>query len=93
MDITHEQEDNKGLFIAASDGKKAGEMTYSRAGDQLIIIDHTDVEEDFRGQGVGDKLVREAVQFARDNNIKIVPLCPFARSVFRKNEDISDVLR
>lgn len=79
-------------FIAESDGKKVGEMTYSQAGNDKIIIDHTDVNPEFKGQGVGKLMVMAAVEFARENSIKILPLCPFAKAVFDKNEDIQDVL-
>jgi predicted GNAT family acetyltransferase len=34
----------------------------------------------------------EAVQYARENNLKILPLCPFAKSVFDKTEEIQDLL-
>ncbi|HLT65455.1 MAG TPA: GNAT family N-acetyltransferase [Flavobacterium sp.] len=88
MEIKHIEQ----AFIAESDGKKAGEMTYSQAGNDKIIIDHTDVNPEFKGQGVGKLMVMTAVEFARENSIKILPLCPFAKAVFDKNEDIQDVL-
>ncbi|UUC44487.1 GNAT family N-acetyltransferase [Flavobacterium cerinum] len=92
--ITIEQtnNDNKGFFKAVSDGKEAGLMTYSWAGSDKIIIDHTEVNPDFKGLNVGKNMVMEAVAFARKNHIKILPLCPFAKSVFDKNTDIHDVL-
>ncbi len=34
----------------------------------------------------------EVVKFARENKIKIIPLCPFAKSVFDRLEEIKDVL-
>ncbi len=92
MEINHRKEENKGAFIATIDGAKAGEMTYSKAGDTLIIIDHTEVDPAFGGQGVGKKMVLAAVDFARENNIKILPLCPFAKATLDKNKDIQDVL-
>lgn len=92
MEIIHEQKENKGAFIAMSDGKKAGEMTYSKAGDDKIIIDHTEVDEAFGGQGVGKKMVLEAVKFARENHIKIFPLCPFVKATFQKDASLQDVL-
>lgn len=92
MEINHRKEENKGAFIATENGAKAGEMTYSKAGDTLIIIDHTEVDPAFGGQGVGKKMVLAAVDFARENNIKILPLCPFAKATFDKNKDIQDVL-
>ncbi|MET0943837.1 MAG: GNAT family N-acetyltransferase, partial [Flavobacterium sp.] len=74
------------------DGKEAGKMTYTWAGDSKFIIDHTEVNEGFNGKGVGKKLLMKAVEYARNNNLKIIPLCPFAKSVFDKTEDIRDVL-
>ena len=92
MTIEQTNNDNKGFFKAVSDGKDAGLMTYSWAGSDKIIIDHTEVNPDFKGQNVGKNMVMEAVAFARKNHIKILPLCPFAKSVFDKNTDIHDVL-
>ncbi len=92
MEINHRKEENKGAFIATENGAKAGEMTYSKAGDTLIIIDHTEVDPAFGGQGVGKKMVLAAVDFARENNIKILPLCPFAKAAFDKDASIQDVL-
>lgn len=92
MEINHRKEENKGAFIATENGAKAGEMTYSKAGDTLIIIDHTEVDSAFGGQGVGKKMVLAAVDFARENNIKILPLCPFAKAAFDKDATIQDVL-
>ena len=92
MEINHRKEENKGAFIATENGAKAGEMTYSKAGDTLIIIDHTEVDAAFGGQGVGKKMVLAAVDFARENNIKILPLCPFAKAAFDKDSTIQDVL-
>ncbi|MFC4689905.1 GNAT family N-acetyltransferase [Dokdonia genika] len=93
MEITLKKKDNKGFAIASKDGKKAGAMTYSRASKELIIIDHTEVEDTFKGQGVGKQLLYKIVAMARENDVKIIPLCPFANAMFKKNEDIQDVLK
>ncbi len=92
MEVTHKQLQQKGAFIAQEEGIKAGEMTYSRAGEDRIIIDHTEVDPAFKGKGVGKILVMNAVSYARENGIKILPLCPFAKATFDKNPDIQDVL-
>lgn len=68
-------------------------MTYSVAGSELIIIDHTDVEPAYNGKGVGKQMLYKIVEMAREKNIKIIPLCPFAASIFRKSDDIKDVLK
>ena len=92
MEVTHKQLQQKGAFIAQEEGIKSGEMTYSRAGEDRIIIDHTEVDPAFKGKGVGKILVMNAVSYARENGIKILPLCPFAKATFDKNPDIQDVL-
>ncbi len=92
MEINHKQQETKGAFIAEENGTKAGEMTYSKAGTEKIIIDHTEVNPEFKGRGVGKEMVLAAVDYARKNNIKILPLCPFAKATFDRNKDIQDVL-
>ena len=73
------------------DGEKLAELTYSVAGSR-VILDHTDVDDRLRGQGAGKQLVTAAVEWARKENRKLMPLCPFARSVFDKTRDYADVL-
>lgn len=85
--------DTKGIFYIESDGVRTAEMTYSKAGESLIIIDHTDVSDVLRGEGAGKKMVLEAVALARNHKIRILPLCPFAKSVFDKTPEIQDVLK
>lgn len=92
MQIQQVNDGRKGYFEATEEEKQAGKMTYTWAGDSKFIIDHTEVNEDFSGKGVGKKLLMAAIEYARTNNIKIIPLCPFAKSVFDKTEEIRDVL-
>ena len=92
MTIEQFNRESKGFFKASEDGKEAGRMTYSWAGNDKFIIDHTEVNPDFKGKNVGLQLVMAAVDFAREKNLKIIPLCPFAKSVIDKKEEIRDVL-
>jgi len=89
--IEREDGPSGGAYRMKVDGHSA-EMTFSRAGERLIIIDHTDVPAALRGQGVGEKLVARAVADAREAGKKIVPLCPFAAAQFRKHPEYADVL-
>ena len=92
LEVKQINRETKGEFIATFDGNKAGVMTYSWAGADKIIIDHTEVEPAYNGKGVGKEMVYKAVEFARENNLKIIPLCPFAKSVFDKTPTFKDVL-
>jgi uncharacterized protein len=92
MNIKQIEHGSKGAFIIEEESERLGEMTYSKAGDRLIIIDHTDVSDKLRGQGAGKKMVLAAVDYARKNNLKILPLCPFAKATFDRTSEIQDVL-
>lgn len=92
MNIQQQETDTKGSFFVSDAGDRLAEMSYSKAGTSLIIIDHTEVSDLLRGQGAGKKLVEAAVEYARKSGIKILPLCPFARSVFDKMPEWADVL-
>lgn len=92
MTIDRVEDGGKGAFVALDNGQEAGLMTYVWAGQDRIIIDHTEVNPDHKGKGLGKQMVMKAVEFARAEGIKIVPLCPFAKSVFDKVPEIRDVL-
>lgn len=68
-------------FLRAADGAEA-EMIFTKVGEHEITIDHTEVPEAFRGQGVGAKLVARAVEDARAAGTKITPLCPSPQRSF-----------
>lgn len=67
-------------------------MTYSWAGKDKFIIDHTEVAPEFSGKGIGKKMLVKAVEYARENGIKIIPLCPFAKKMMLKDTELQDVL-
>lgn len=92
MEIIQENDEKRGTFKAIENGTEAGSMTYTWAGPTKFIIDHTDVNPEFKGKGVGKQMLMKAVAYARANNLKIMPLCPFAKSVFDKDAEIGDVL-
>jgi hypothetical protein len=92
IEIKQIKEVTKGRFAAMDDGKEAGAIFYTSAGELKLILDHTEVDDDYRGQSIGKKILMYIVEFARENNIKIIPLCPYAKSVFDKTESIRDVL-
>jgi uncharacterized protein len=92
MLIQHRQIKGKGLFFVEVDGNILAEMVYTMAAPDKMIIEHTEVSDELRGKNVGNQLLHTAVEYARAKNIKIIPLCPFASSVFKKKPEYADVL-
>ena len=68
------------------------EMVYVMAGPKKMIIEHTEVDESLKGQGIGAKLLESLVDYVRKEEIKVIPLCPFAKATFKKRSDLQDVL-
>lgn len=93
MEVKHREDGNKGAFYVEIDGHQEALMTYTHAGPKKIIIDHTEVSDKLKGEGVGYKLVEASVEYMRANGLKAIPLCPFANAVFKKRgESYADVL-
>ena len=90
-DVRREERPTGGRYTLVVDGHES-EMTYSRASAQLIIIDHTGVHDALRGRGVGQVLVTRAVEDARREGFKIIPLCPFAKAQFQRHPEWRDVV-
>jgi predicted GNAT family acetyltransferase len=92
MEIQRSENGNRGeFFIKKNDGQLAL-MTYKKSGDDKIVIDHTEVDPNYRGKGLGEDLVAAGVEYARENNLKIVAACPFAKKVIDDNPAFRDTL-
>jgi predicted GNAT family acetyltransferase len=61
-------------------------LTYERTENDLVLL-HTEVPLDLRGHHVGEHLVRAALEIARDEGLRIVPMCPFAKSYLQDHRD------
>lgn len=92
MEIKHEFDGKKGAFYLQEADKRLAEMVYVMAGDAKMIIEHTEVDDSLKGQGIGKKLQAELIKYVREKNIKVLPLCPFAKAMFDKNVEWQDVL-
>jgi predicted GNAT family acetyltransferase len=92
MLIHHTQKGSKGVFYVGEDEDPIAELVYTKPAFDKMILEHTEVAEELKGQNVGYQLVEAAVEYARLHQFKILPLCPFANAVFRKKPEYRDVL-
>ncbi len=65
--------------------------TYRRRGD-TIVIPHVEAPLPLRGKGTAGRLMTAIADYARDHRLKVAPLCPYARSWFRRHPDRADLL-
>jgi predicted GNAT family acetyltransferase len=92
MEIQNKKVGTKGIFYIEKDKKIVAEMVYTMPSADKMIIEHTEVSEALKGQNIGLRLVKNAADYARKNNLKIIPLCPFTLAMFKKQpEEYADV--
>ena len=77
-------------FEMAVDGERAI-AAYQREGD-TIVFTHTVVPPAIEGRGVGSKLVRAALDAARDQHLTVVPQCPFVAAYIERHPEYRDLV-
>ncbi|MCG9791440.1 GNAT family N-acetyltransferase [Flavobacterium algicola] len=90
--ITITDNNKGGTFKLIADEKTIGQMTFRYDSSSKIVIDHTEVDEDYNGKGFAKRLVERAIDFAKEKNSKIVPLCSFAKAYFDKHPELNDMV-
>lgn len=85
MQIEHKQANGGGTFFINDGEINIAEMVYSIGSGGEMIIEHTEVDKALQGKNIGTELVDKAVEYARTNNMKIIPVCRFANAIIRRN--------
>ena len=85
------REGHNKFYINDEQGKQIAEIVFVPTGENLAIIEHTDVDESLKGQGIGKQLVAKVVEKMRWEKRKIIPLCPFAKHEFDKTREYDDI--
>ncbi len=91
--IIREEGETSGRYVARIPGKPEAEMTYSKAGEKILIINHTGVPKELGGMGVGKALVEFMVHDVRQRALKVIPLCPFTKATLEKHPEWQDILK
>ncbi|QHA93129.1 GNAT family N-acetyltransferase [Bacillus sp. N1-1] len=80
------------FFVGENPDAPLAEIHWVHTGSKQMIVDHTYVSEELRGEGIGEALVERVVSYAREEGKKIIPLCPFTKSRINQHEEYQDVL-
>ncbi len=77
-------------YTIAVDGKTVGFAEFADRGDQRVFY-HTEIDPDFGGRGLATVLVKEALDVARDDGKRIVPVCSMVGTVLKKHPEFDDI--
>ena len=92
MQIQHDVLPNGGIFFIEKQQYKLAEITYMWKNEDIIIANHTWVDDSLRGQGVARELLDALVNFTRQNKLKIVPACSYVDVIFRRDQSFADII-
>jgi predicted GNAT family acetyltransferase len=88
-EVSNNEAENR--FELHSGGKMAF-LAYRRT-PRGIILTHAETPAEIEGQGLGAKVVRAALEFARGQGLKVVPQCPFVAWYIRQHQEYADLVR
>lgn len=81
------------FFVGDDELNPEAKIVYSVDDDGDYVIEETHVNDELEGQGVGSQLVETMVEFAKQEDKKIVPLCPFAKDVMEKDDSMKQLIK
>ena len=70
---------------------RAGFLAYRRERDAVVLF-HTEVDTEFEGQGLGSRLVGDALADLRNRGLQVVPVCPFVGDFLRRHPEQQNMI-
>ncbi len=72
-------------------GDQTAFLSYRHVGGSLTL-DHTEVPPELEGRGIASKLTRTALDYAREQGLQVVPICPYVSTYLKKHSEYLDLL-
>lgn len=91
MDIDVRHDSKRRRFVARLNGEDA-HLRYSQLDKGTLDFESTFVPDAHRKQGIGERIVMEALDFARESGYHVIPTCPFVKHVLEEHPEYQDLL-
>lgn len=88
IEVSNDQANSR---FEANIGGKTAFLAYRRVPGKLVLV-QTEVPSEFAGHGIGSALVRAGIEFAREQGLMVVPLCPFATDYNRRHQEYLELV-
>ena len=89
LEIQHDKERRR--FFSIIEGNEAY-LTYINHGEKVLNFNHTYVPFSLRGKSIAGQIVEYALNYARENNFKVIPGCSYVRTYLERNKQFSDLV-
>ncbi len=89
IDVRHNEKAHR--FEAEIDGQKAY-AEYETGDDGVMVFTHTIVPKELEGHGIAGTIVKTALDYARENGIRVVPDCPYVATWIERHGEYADLV-
>lgn len=87
--VTHEKDNER--FVVYIEGNEVY-VEYTMAGNEINLY-HTFTDPALRGKGLAAQVVRAALEFAKENNLKVIPTCSYVQAFMAKNDEYNELVK
>ena len=87
LEVTHNPEENR--FETWVEGYYY-KLDYIQDGKNFVIT-HVGVHPEIRGQGIAGKIVEASLAYARENSLRVIPMCSYAATYIRRNPQYAEL--
>ncbi len=87
MEVIHDKDNNR--FVIYIDGAEAF-VEYSLA-ENVIELYHTYTPPHLRGRGLAEKVVHAALEYAKENKLKVIPSCSYVAVFLQRHPEYSEL--
>lgn len=90
MEIQHDITNQR--FFTIVEGKEAY-LQYLMVDKKVLNYYKTYVPNELRGKGIAGKIVEAALNYARENNLKIIPTCSYVDTFIERHKNFEDLIK
>jgi predicted GNAT family acetyltransferase len=87
LEVTHNPAENR--FETWVEGYQS-KLDYIQDGKNFVIT-HVGVHPEIRGQGIAGKIVEASLAYARENSLRVIPMCSYAATYIRRNPQYAEL--
>jgi hypothetical protein len=81
-EVIHEKENER--FVIYTEGNEV--YVEYKMRNNKVDLNHTYTHPALRGKGLAAHVVRAAFEFAKENNLKVIPSCSYVQAFVAKND-------
>ena len=89
--ISFEIKDNGCRICAICDGQQIGSIFFVKIGPDKIMISDAEIEESYKDTDIELRLIEKIIKIAREQNRKIISICPYVSDIFIRHPEFDDV--